>query len=839
MPIRVALHHKTTYTYDRLVQLSPQVVRLRPAPHSRTPVTAYSLKIEPKNHFLNWQQDPHSNYLARIVFPERVRNFTVEVDLVAELTVINPFDFFLEPYADKFPFAYEPGLAQELTPFREVCPAGPLLTELLKTIDRSPMAVIDFLVGINQKLQQAIKYVIRMEPGVQSSEETLKLESGSCRDSAWLLVELLRHLGLAARFVSGFLIQLKPDIKSLDGAPGPESDFTDLHAWTEVYLPGAGWVGMDPTSGLFAGEGHIPLAATPEPSSAAPVSGNVDPCEVTFAHEMSVWRVREDPRVTLPYTEEQWQRILALGCQVDREIRDGDIRLTMGGEPTFVSIVNMAGAEWNTAALGPEKRKLAGALLDRLRERFAPGALLHYGQGKWYPGEPLPRWALGCYWRSDGAPLWRDRDLLARDEIDYGFGVAEAELFADTLARRLGLDPAYVSQAFEDPFYHLHQERQLPVNVDPEDNHLEDPLERERVRRVFERGLQTPVGMVLPLQRGYGRSGPEWQTGLWMLRGQHLFLLPGDSPVGLRLPLPSLPWVAAADTPEVHAPDPTVKRSRLPVPKRDVAIPPSMQSRKPTERDRQPKVGESAPWIVRRALCVEPRGGRLHIFMPPVDLTEDYVDLLAALEDTAAHLKMPVVIEGYAPPHDIRIQNIKVTPDPGVIEVNVHPARNWQELVDNTTAVYEEARQLRLGTEKFMLDGRHTGTGGGNHFVLGGATPADSPFLRRPDLLRSVIGYWVNHPALSYLFSTIFIGPTSQAPRVDETRADSLYELKIAFGLIPNPGEGDCPPWLVDRIFRHILVDLTGNTHRGVLHRQTVLPRLGHRPPRTVGVARV
>lgn len=813
MPIRVALHHKTSYTYDRLVQLSPQVIRLRPAPHCRTAVTAYSLKIEPKLHFLNWQQDPHSNYLARVVFPEKVRHFTVEVDLVAEMNVINPFDFFLEPYAEKFPFRYEAGLARELTPFLEVQPPGPKLAEYLKGIDQTPKTMIDFLVALNQKLQQDIGYLIRMEPGVQTSEDTLGLASGSCRDSAWLMVEILRHLGLAARFVSGFLIQLKPDIKALDGAPGPERDFTDLHAWTEVYLPGAGWVGLDPTSGLFAGEGHLPLAATPEPGSAAPVSGNVDPCEVTFHHEMAVWRVQEDPRVTLPYTDEQWQRILSLGCQVDRAIQDGDIRLTMGGEPTFVSIDNMEGAEWNTAALGPEKRLLGGRLLDRLSARFASGALLHYGQGKWYPGEPLPRWALACYWRTDGVPLWKDRELLARDEVEYKFGVAEAKLFAETLARRLRLDPEYVNPAFEDQFYHLHQERLLPVNVDTEDSKLDNPLERERIRKVFGRGLDTPVGMVLPLQRGLGKSGPEWQTGMWMLRGQHLYLLPGDSPVGLRLPLPSLPWVDPKDVPEVHAADPMAEQAPLPVPQRGVAIAPATQAKK-TARDRMPKVGESAPWVVRKALCVEPRGGRLHIFMPPVDATEDYVDLLAAIEDTAAHLGMPLVIEGYTPPHDIRIQNVKVTPDPGVIEVNIHPAKNWRELVENTTAVYEEARQLRLGTEKFMLDGRHTGTGGGNHFVLGAATPADSPFLRRPDLLRSMVGYWLNHPALSYLFSTIFIGPTSQAPRIDETRADSLYELKIAFGLIPKPGEGDCPPWLVDRIFRHLLVDLTGNTHR-------------------------
>jgi transglutaminase-like putative cysteine protease len=572
MPIRVALHHKTTYTYDRLVQLSPQVIRLRPAPHSRTPVTAYSLKIEPKGHFLNWQQDPHSNYLARVVFPERVRDFTVEVDLVAELTVVNPFDFFLEPYADKFPFRYEPGLQHELTPFLAVGAPGPEVAALLKTIDLTPQTTIDFLVGINQKLQRAIKYVIRMEPGVQSSEDTLKLASGSCRDSAWLLVELLRHLGLAARFVSGFLIQLKPDIKSLDGPVGADSDFTDLHAWTEVYLPGAGWVGMDPTSGLFAGEGHIPLAATPEPSSAAPVSGAVDACEVSFGHEMAVWRVLEDPRVTLPYTDQQWERILALGCQVDREICTGDIRLTMGGEPTFVSIDNMEGEEWNTAALGPEKRLLAGRLLDRLTERFASGGLLHYGQGKWYPGEPLPRWALACYWRTDGVPLWQNRELLARDEVNSKFSVTEAERFAQTLASRLGLDPGYVMPAFENEFYHLHQERQLPINVEPAKNQLEDPLERERIRRVFEQGLNTPVGMVLPLQRTAGKSGSDWQTGSWMLRGERLYLLPGDSPVGLRLPLPSLPWVNPKDIPEVHEPDPAVLREPLPVPKRGVAI---------------------------------------------------------------------------------------------------------------------------------------------------------------------------------------------------------------------------------------------------------------------------
>ena len=814
MPIRVALDHKTVYQYDRLVSLSPHVIRLRPAPHCRTPIASYSLKIEPSGYFINWQQDPQSNYLARVVFPERVRSFSIQVGLVAEMTIINPFDFFLEDYAEKFPFPYAQSLSKELAPYLEILPAGPRLRELLDSIDRSPRLTMDSLVSLNQRLQRMVRYLIRMEPGIQTCEETLTLASGSCRDSAWLLVQVLRHLGLAARFVSGYMIQLKPDVKPLEGPEGPGHDFTDLHAWAEVYLPGAGWVGLDPTSGLLAGEGHLPLAATPEPASAAPVTGTVSECQVEFAHEMSVSRIHEDPRVTLPYTDSQWQRIEALGHKVDSDICTGDIRLTMGGEPTFISIDNMDGDEWNVAAVGPEKRLLAERLLERLRARFATGALLHYGQGKWYPGEPLPRWAFTCFWRDDGAPLWHDRELLAREETGSCFGPLDAQRFAETLSGRLQVDPEYANPAFEDPLYYLQKERQLPVNVDPVDNHLEDPGERERVRQVFQRGLNQPAGFVLPLQRGAGKSGPEWQTGLWMLRGQHLFLIRGDSPIGLRLPLPSLPWVPPSELPQLYIEDPMVNRGRLPVPQRISPADPALQRARGEERDRKPKPGEPAPWVVRTALCVEPRQGRLYMFMPPLGSTEDYIDLLTAIEDTAAHLGMPVIIEGYPPPYDPRINQIKVTPDPGVIEVNIHPATNWQELVDHTIGLYDEARQARLGTEKFMLDGRHSGTGGGNHFVLGAATPADSPFLRRPDLLRSMIGYWLNHPSLSYMFSSLFIGPTSQAPRVDETREDSLYELAIAFGQVPAPGNGGCPPWLVDRIFRHILVDVAGNTHR-------------------------
>jgi uncharacterized protein (DUF2126 family)/transglutaminase-like putative cysteine protease len=816
MSIRVALHHRTVYRYDRLASLSPQIIRLRPAPHCRTPISAYSLKIEPSGYFINWQQDPQSNHIARVIFPERIERLSIEVGLVAEMAVINPFDFFLEDYAEKYPFQYTAAQAKELAPYLSPEAAGPLLQKFLDGIDRSLRRSMDFLVELNARLQHLVSYVIRMEPGIQTCEETLRMASGSCRDSAWLLVQILRHMGLASRFVSGYLIQLKPDVKPLEGPEGPGRDFTDLHAWCEVYLPGAGWVGLDPTSGLLAAEGHLPLAATPDPASAAPVSGSVSECRVEFEHEMSVARIHEDPRVTLPYTAEQWESIERLGYQVDADMQANDIRLTMGGEPTFVSIDNMDGEEWNFTAVSPEKRLLAERLIHRLRDAFAPGALLHFGTGKWYPGEQLPRWALSCYWRQDGVPIWHDSKLLAAEGTQYTG--EDARHFAETLARRLEVDPEYVNPAFEDPMHYVQKEGQLPINVDPVENHLEDPIERERLRAVFERGLDQPSGFVLPLQRGEGKSGPEWQTGLWMLRGQHLYLVPGDSPIGLRLPLPSLPWVAPADAPQWMPVDPMVHRGRLPLPTRISPADPVLQrgraNRADSDSDRQPAPGESAPWVVRTALCVEVRGGRLHVFMPPFPRIEDYLDLLTAIEDTAAHLKMAVVIEGYPPPRDARIREIKVTPDPGVIEVNIHPAHDWAELVANTTRLYEEARLARLGTEKFMLDGRHSGTGGGNHIVLGAATPADSPFLRRPDLLRSVLGYWLRHPSLSYIFSGLFIGPTSQAPRVDETRQDSLYELEIAFGQIPGPGEGVCPPWLVDRIFRHILVDVTGNTHR-------------------------
>lgn len=518
MAIQIALHHLTEYQYDRRVSLGPQVIRLRPAPHCRTPILAYSLKILPKDHFINWQQDPQGNYLARLVFPEPTTSLTVEVDLIAEMSVLNPFDFFLEPYAEKYPFSYESAAARELRPFLESEPAGPVLSAFLAKAPSRADRTMDFLVHLNQMVQSEIGYVIRMEPGVQSCEHTLTARTGSCRDSAWLLVQIMRHLGIAARFVSGYLIQLVADVKPLEGPAGPVADFTDLHAWVEAYLPGAGWVGFDPTSGLLAGEGHIPLACTPDPTSAAPISGLVDPCNTEFRHEMSVRRVYETPRVTKPYTDQQWEAIERLGHQVDADLNTGDVRLTMGGEPTFVSLDDVDGAEWTTAALGPAKRQRAVELLGRLRQHFAPAGLLHFGQGKWYPGEPLPRWAFGCYWRKDGVPIWENDNLITEDGRDYGYSIEHARQFLEALTRRLEVDPGFGIAAYEDVFYYLWKERKLPINVSPLDSHLEDPIERASLARLFERGIGEKIGYVLPLRRTQSRSeryGGPANLGFW------------------------------------------------------------------------------------------------------------------------------------------------------------------------------------------------------------------------------------------------------------------------------------------------------------------------------------
>ncbi|HNY46192.1 MAG TPA: transglutaminase family protein, partial [Casimicrobium sp.] len=458
------------------------------------------------------------------------------------------------------------------------------------------------------------------------------------------------------------------------------------------------------------------------------------------------------------------------------------------------------------------------------------------------------------------------------------FTSADSERFVNTLASKLGLPTKFITPGYEDAWYYLWRERRLPVNVDPFDARLSDELERARLRKVFDQGLPHPVGYVLPLMAndGVALNGARWQTGPWFFRDERMYLIPGDSAMGYRLPLDSLPWTTEADAPQVFERDPFDARRDLPSARtfaerygvmRSSAIAPTVTLQpqpagviasnvggepakphtgksSPTARGAHvpgstssPRTGEipkaehyqpatttliparfeSAHWLTKTALCVEAREGKLYVFMPPVARLEDYLDLLSAIEASAEECDVRLVLEGYPPPRDPRLKLLQVTPDPGVIEVNIHPAHNWHELVEHTEFLYQAAFEEHLVAEKFALDGRHTGTGGGNHFVLGGATPADSPFLRKPELLASLVAYWHNHPSLSYLFSGLFIGPTSQAPRIDEARNDQLFELEIALEQIERnrAAYGQAmPPWIVDRTLRNILIDATGNTHR-------------------------
>ena len=801
MSLKVVISHKTHYKYDKYISLSPHIIRLRPAPHSRTPIEAYSLKIKPDGHFLNWQQDPFGNYLARLVFPEKTKEFCVDVEIIADMITINPFDFFVEDSAKDFPFEYKKDLKKELKPYLKIEEKNKILKDFINSIDKKPKPIIDFLVEINQKINQYLNYTVRLEVGVQTCKTTLEKKLGSCRDFAWLFVQVLRHLGLAARFVSGYLVQLTADVKSLDGPSGPETDFTDLHAWTEVYIPGAGWIGLDSTSGLFAGEGHIPLACTPHYNSAHAIEGFSDKCETEFFFENTVTRIFESPRVTKPYKDEQWEAIYNLGFKVDEDLVKNDVRLTMGGEPTFVSIDDMESAQWNSEADGEHKRELANNLARRLLQTNTNGGLLHHAQGKWYPGEPLPRWQTTVFWRKDKKPVWKNPDLLADMNKNYDYTITDAKKFISTLSLILGISDENIIPAFEDPIYYIMKEAELPIDIDPLKYDLKDPLERKTIAQKLTYGLNNEVGYVLPVSFGFTK----WITSKWEFRRGHLFLGAGNSPIGLRLPLESLivkPQVELEQDfePDLFASYPALGDYISAVEKRAKKM-----SKKTTLKNKYNA-------FVRTALSVEIRDNKLCVFLPPIEKTEVFLDLIASIEETAKQLDLAVIIEGYEPPHDLRTDRIKVTPDPGVIEVNIQPASSWKELSDNLLCLYEDARLCRLGTEKFMIDGRHTGTGGGNHVTIGAMEPSDSPLLRNPQLLRSLITFWQHHPGLSYLFSGAFIGPTSQAPRVDEGRVENLYELEIAFSQIPE--SGDVPYWLTDRLFRHMLTDITGNTHR-------------------------
>ncbi len=560
-------------------------MRLRPASHARARVETYGLTVQPDAD-VRWQQDPNGNHVARVVFPkdDRLDFMDLLVEVALDLRPVNPFDFLLEETAENVPLRYTPALLDELAPFLSLQTPGLEGGERFLALDAElPRSgpTLGLLTAINQGVNRRIRYVVRSEAGVWTPEQTLQEGRGSCRDSAMLLVALLRSRGMAARFVSGYLIQLTDEGMLPDQPRGVSHDVVDLHAWAEVFLPGAGWIGLDATSGLLCGEGHVPLACASSPALASPVEGTSDTRASDVTFELSVTRLGHEVRPSSPFPEPVYRAVLEGVDQADAALASAGLSLTTGGEPTFNSRESPEAAEWNGAALGPSKWTQGLRFCTEIRSRLMPGAALVIGQGKHYPGESLPRWSLNLVGLSDGGALWSgDIGLSPRRAA-----AEDARRLAEVLAERLGVSQGLLP-AFEDPWHFLEAEASLPVGVDPLEADLRDPEERQRLARVLGQGLGEAAGYVLPL----AHLGGGWVTDSWRFRRRNLFLVPGDAPVGLRLPLSSLPpgYVPEPEEEPVAPPDP-----------------------------RRAKKEEPKPRHLRTALCVEAREGGLFVFLPP------------------------------------------------------------------------------------------------------------------------------------------------------------------------------------------------------------------------------
>lgn len=853
--MRVLIQHRSRYLYPRPALLGPQMIRLRPADHARAQIETYSLAIRPE-HRLHWQRDPHGNRVARVTF--RAGQATEVLEIMVELGVdirpINPFDFFVDDRVKELPFSYPDRLDAELAQYLDTEDPAYRTGEQVAALSASLPSrggTIDVLVELVRAVASEVRYVIRDEAGVWTPEETLAHGRGSCRDSAVLLVALMRARGIAARFVSGYLVQLTDEGMIPDEPKGVTRDVVDLHAWAEAYVPGAGWIGFDGTSGLLCGEGHIPLAATASPHQAAPLDGTSDVAAREARFEAVIQRLGHEARPTAPYPDEVWAELEAAGDRADAALAAAGLEVWVGGEPTFTARERQALPEWQGGAVGEDKWQRGLKLAELLRDRMAPGGAVLHRMGKHYPGESLPRWALDILGRRGGGLLWPRRELPEVGDAGEGGAPREADLIdaarraGERIAAALGVAPE-LHPAYEDPWEVIRDEAKLPVDVDPRTAGLDDPEERRRLAGILGRGVGRPAGWVLPL----GRVDGGWLTERWQLRRGHLFLLPGDSPIGLRLPLgsvvggaPPVTWEEAAELPDprrdrdeggedgdasdagdadpkeakdaggadgadgVSGADGAARRGKA---RRDTQAAASRTAAAAPSPPLPRTDATAGPVGLRTALAIEPRGGQLWAFLPPLPRFADFAALLGAIDAARAELGIEVHLEGYPPPPSPELLRFSVTPDPGVLEVNLPPAAGSREAIALHHTVFEAALAAGLTAERYLLDGRLAGSGGGNHITIGASRPERSPWLVRPELLGSLVTFAQHHPSLSYLFSGLFVGPTSQAPRVDEARHDALYELEIA---LPRLYESP-PAWQVDALLRHLLVDVAGSTHR-------------------------
>lgn len=850
MTTRIALTHCFESRYPRRVTLPTHWLRLRPAPHTKAEISAYSLKIDTEAHFLNWLRDPFENHLARLDLPEPVSALKLTVDLVADLSPVNPFEFLTEVYAANYPFEYPEQLRKELKPYLHLPEPGPRLADFFGGLGREPAYIVESLGQITGYVHRGLAISGQARPGAVNADAVLARGSGSPWEAAWLLVLCLRHLGLAARFTSGYRVFLAPASSPIhawsENSPaGSDPGFADsasLHAWAEVFLPGGGWIGLDPSAGIFTHEGYLPLAATPDPLRARPwvaeTFDDQEPLAVVTplqVHEsLRIRRLLPAP-APAPYTEAQWRDIQALGKLVDEQLRVEKLELAMAPSACFTAW-NSGAPEWSTV-VGPAQRNAAEDLIARLRLGLAPGGVLHEGQGEWFSGEPLPRWRLNCYFRADGQAIWRHSKLLGAVQLDgdpkgtspsatlpQGFGArlrwpadnagreladaADAERFARALARALGVSADSLMPAHEDPLYDLWLNRRH-IQFEPPAEVLRNPIQRRALAAKLSKTSQAPVGFALPLR--WDHLAGRWSTGTWNLRRSGLYLMPGASAMGYRLPLDGLP--AGDDAPHAIDPErcPFEERPLLPEIYGELSARLTRFIPHPAPPDAaDPDLPPAKP--PRTALCVEVREGRLAVFLPPLTHLEHWLDLVATVEAAAEAAGLPVLLEGYEPPEDCRLRRLTIEPDAGILRIVLPASDSSEELSVRLATIYREAEASGLRAERVAGDGRRLPPGGNAEIVLGGTSPTASPFLVRPQLLHSLIAYWQQHPSLSYFFAGQRIGPSGIAPRPDEGRDDALYELDIALARMPLdevPG-----PWVPDRALRHLLADPAGDIRK-------------------------
>jgi uncharacterized protein (DUF2126 family)/transglutaminase-like putative cysteine protease len=789
---RIAITHRIDRSFSKTIELATHWVRLRPAPEAPARITAYSLQLEPLPHFVNWLRDPFENHIARLDLPEPLPYLNLAVEILAELEPKNPFDFLVEPYAAKHPFEYTEQQQKELAPYLALGELSARTRAFFETLKRAPVATIQRVSETVDTLMAAfpdfVPAPINSTQGPPDLEALFAKGTGSAWDLAWLFTLSLRELGLATRFVCGYHVQL--------AEAEDQHDSVRMHAWTQAFIPGAGWLGIDPSSGLFTNEMFIPLSSGADPTRVQPLVGTRAPCEESRVESLRVRRLAPaEPR--WPFTETQWSDICALGAHVQRDLEEQRVFLSTGMNLSFVA-TGSGSQEWHTHALGPEKLHMAEQLLTRLLQRTAAGAVQHVAQSEWFAGEGLPRWKLIGLARSDGHPVWRDpaRSGSTPDARTSDADLLGASDFANAFARALGVAPAYVTSAHEDPLHNMWR-GQLPLDRIPTPSELDDPESRRKLAERFSQLADEPVGYVLPL--AWEHSTGRFRSGIWRFRRPGLHLIPGDSPIGYRLPLDSVIEDKAAVLESQFERSPFDERGQLPDFHGVVRERLAGAVAQPSSRDASPP---------RTAVCVQARAGKLYVFLPPLSHAEHYLEVVAAIEVAAEATEQQPILEGYEPPEDFRLRRFVLEPDPGVLKVELPEAYTFPVQLDLLQTVFDEAQELGLGMQRVTPDGTIIGTGGGGRLSLGGLRPEYSPFLRRPELLSGLIAYFQRHPSLSYLFAGRMIGPSGPAPRPDEGRDAALYELEIALSQMPK-GEVSAL-WRGDRMLRHLLTDPSG-----------------------------